>query len=63
MTSFLDIRYGYSADVIGTIYYYLDVNTFGMVPTWHYGILRGYCNCYFILMCKCLIICLLNKCL
>ena len=39
MTSFLDIHYGYDADVIETIYYYLDVNTFGMVPTLHYGIL------------------------
>ena len=54
MTSFLDICYGYDVDVIGTVYYYLDANTFGMVSTWHYGILRGYCNCYFILICKCL---------
>ena len=54
MTSFLDIRYGYNADVIGPIYYCLDTNTFGMVPTWHCGMLRGYCNYYFILMCKCL---------
>ena len=54
MTSFLDIHYGYDADVIGPVYYCLDVNTFGMVPTWHCGILRGYCNYYFILMCKCL---------
>ena len=54
MTLFLDIRYGYDADVIGTVYYYLDMNTFGMVPIWHYGIIRGYCNYYFILMCKCL---------
>ena len=54
MTLVLDILYGYHADVIGTIYYYLDMNTFGMVPTWYYDILRGYCNCYLILMCKCL---------
>ena len=54
MTSFLDICYGYDAGVIGTIYYYLDANTFGMVATWHYGILRGYCNCYLIIMCECL---------
>ena len=54
MTSFLDICYGYNAGVIGTIYYYLDANTFGMVPTWHYGILRGYCNCYLIIMYECL---------
>ena len=33
MTSFLDIHYGYDADVIGTIYYYLYANTFGIVPT------------------------------
>ena len=52
MTSFLDIRYGYDAGVIRTVYYYLDTNTFGMVPTWHYGILRGYCNCYLIIMCN-----------
>ena len=54
MTSFLDIHCGYDVDVIGPIYYCLDANTFGMVPTWHCGILRGYCNYYFILMCKCL---------
>ena len=54
MTSFLDIRYAYDASVIRTIYYYLDANTFGMVPTWNYGILRGYCNCYLIIMCTCL---------
>ena len=54
MTLFLDIHYGYDADVIVTVYYYLDANTFGMVPTWHYGIIRGYRNYYFILMCKCL---------
>ena len=54
MTLFLDIHYGYNADVIGAVYYYLDANTFGMVPTWHYGILRCYCNYYFILMCTCL---------
>ena len=50
MTLFLDIGYGYDADVIGTVYYYLDTNTFGMVPTWHYGILRGYCN-YYLYLC------------
>ena len=50
MTSFLDIHYGYDADMIGPIYYCLDANTFGMVPTWHYG----YYNYYFKLMCKCL---------
>ena len=33
MTSFLDIRYGYDTDMIKTIYCYLDVNTFDMVPT------------------------------
>ena len=33
MTSFLDIHYGYHMGVIKTIYYYLYVNTFGMVPT------------------------------
>ena len=54
MTSYLDICYGYDVGVIGTIYDYLDVNTFGMVPTWHYGILRGYCNCYLIIMYECL---------
>ena len=54
MTSFLDIHYGYDVGVIRTVYYYLNPNTFGMVPTWHYGILRGYCNCYLIIMCKCL---------
>ena len=54
MTLFLDIRYGYDAGVIRTVYYYLDANTFGMVPTWHYGILRGYSNCYLIIMCECL---------
>ena len=27
MTSFPDIHYGYNADVIGPIYYYLDTNT------------------------------------
>ena len=53
MTSFHDIHYGYNADVIGTVYYYLDANTFGMVPTWHYGILRSYCNCI-IIRCECL---------
>ena len=54
MTSFLDIRYGYDADMIRPVYYCLDVNTFGMVPTGHCGMLRGYCNYYLILMCKCL---------
>ena len=39
MTSFRDIRCGYDADVIGPVYYYLDAYTFGMVPTWHCGIL------------------------
>ena len=38
MTSFLDIHCGCNADVIGPIYYCLDVYTFGMVPTWHHGI-------------------------
>ena len=52
MTSFLDICYGYNVSVIRTIYYYLDMNTFGMVPTGHYGILRGYCNYYLIIMCN-----------
>ena len=33
MVSFLDIRYGYNTGMIPTIYYYLYVNTFGMVPT------------------------------
>ena len=54
MTLLLDIRYGYDASVIRTVYYYLDMNTFCMVPAWHYGILRGYCNCYLIIMCTCL---------
>ena len=54
MTSFIDIHYGYDASVIRTVYYYLDANTFGMVPTWHYGILRGYWNCCLIIMCECL---------
>ena len=54
MTLFLDIQYGYDVGVIRTMYYYLDTNTFGMVPIWHYGILRGYWNCYLIMMCVCL---------
>ena len=40
MTSFLDICYRDDAGVMGS----LEENTFGMVPTWHYGILRGYIN-------------------
>ena len=40
MTSFLDICYGYDVDVIGPVYYCLDVNTFGMVPMGHCGMLR-----------------------
>ena len=54
MTSFLDICYGCDVDVIGPIYYCLNAYTFGMMPTWHHGILRGCCNYYFILMWKCL---------
>ena len=33
MTSFLDIHYRCDTDMIGTIYCYLDVDTFGVVPT------------------------------
>ena len=54
MTLFLDIHYGYNVGVRQTVYYCLDANTFGMVPTCHYGILRGYSNCYLITMCECL---------
>ena len=33
MTSFLDVHCRYVMGVIRAVYYYLDANTFGMVPT------------------------------
>ena len=40
------ISYGYIADVMQTVYYW-DMYVFGMVPTWHLGILRDCCSHYF----------------
>ena len=48
MTSFLDIHYGYDMEMMQTIYYNLNADTLGMVPTWHYRLLRGYSNYYLI---------------
>ena len=45
MTLFLDIHCKYGANVMQAISWHIQANTFGMVPTWHYGILRGYINC------------------
>ena len=42
MTLFLDNHCGYDAEPFIN---HIDVNTFGMVPKWCYGILREYINC------------------
>ena len=44
MASFLDCHCGYDMEMIQTIYYYMNADTFGMMPIRHYSLLRGYSN-------------------
>ena len=42
MASFLDCHCGYDTEMIQTIYYYVNTDTFGMMPIRHHSLLRGY---------------------
>ena len=42
MASFLDCHCQYDTEMIQIISYYMNADTFGMVPIRHYSLLRAY---------------------